>query len=299
MTVAVPGARAAGEPAPASVGWRRVVETLRHRKLAMFAVAVLVCIVACALFAPLIAPHNPTQQNLATADLPPGSANYLLGTDQFGRDILSRILYGGRLSLLIGVVVASSSAVSGALLGMVAGIAERAIGSLILRTSDILFSLPFYVVAIALAALFGPGIRSLLILLVIWGWPTFARTVAVSTAQLKRSEFVAAARLNGMRWLGIMWRHILPNVLSTVIVLWSTSVGVIILTESALSFIGLGVQAPSFSWGSMLAGAQTQLLTAWWVGVFPGLALTVTILATYILGDALRDAVNPAGGISL
>jgi len=276
-------------------GWRRTLSLLRRRKLVLVALTVLCLVAVCAIFAPWIAPHDPTKQNLITADLPPGSNGYLLGTDQFGRDIFSRILYGARISLVIGLVVSTISAVAGMALGMIAGIAERIVESIILRVSDVLFSLPFYVVAIAVAALFGPGIDSLIILLSIWGWPTFARTVAVTTAQLKRTDFIAAARLSCVSWPTIMRRHILPNVLSTVIVLWSTSVGVVILTASALSFIGLGVQSPSFTWGSMLAGAQTQLLTAWWVGVFPGIALTLTILAFYIFGDALRDVLNPAG----
>ncbi|MEH1028140.1 ABC transporter permease [Micromonospora profundi] len=270
---------------------------LARRPGAMVALGFLLLVALTAIFAPLIAPHDPVVQDLARSRQPPafldgGDTTYLFGTDEFGRDLLSRIIYGARISLFVGTVSATIAMLLGTTMGLIAGYFERRVGPTILRFADIQFSLPFYVIAIAVVALFGPSLRNLVILLSFWGWATYARTIAVTVSQLKRMEYVQASRLQWSSVARIMRVHLLPGVSSSVIVLWTTSVGGLILVESALSFIGLGVQVPDFSWGSMLGGAQTELQGAWWVAIVPGVFLTATIVAFYVLGDALRDILN-------
>jgi peptide/nickel transport system permease protein len=163
----------------------------------------------------------------------------------------------------------------------------------LLRLADVQFAVPFTIVAIAVVATLGPGVKNLVILLSIWGWAIYARTIANSVSRTKRLDFILAMRLQGASSVRILFKHIVPNIWGPVVVLWSTTAGVLILVESALSFVGLGVQAPDFSWGSMLGNSFGELRTAWWIAVFPGLVLTVTVVAFNLLGDVLRDALNP------
>jgi peptide/nickel transport system permease protein len=246
--------------------------------------------------APVLIHYDPTSTDFTIVGLPPlglgGSLAHPLGTDQFGRDLLARLIYGSRTSLFIGLVAASVSASLGTILGLLAGYYDRRLGPFLLRLAEIQFSLPFTVVALAVIAVYGPGLRNLLILLSVVGWAGYARTIAVSVSQANRMDFVTAARLQGAGMARILFRHILPNVWGPIIVLWSTSAGVLILAESGLSFIGLGVQAPQFSWGSMLAESQGSLRTQWWEAIFPGLALTFTVVSFNLLGDSIRDALN-------
>jgi len=268
---------------------------LRNRS-GQIALGFVVFIVAVAVFAPWLARYDPTSTDLTITSLPPiglgGTMAHPLGTDMFGRDLLARLIYGSRTSLFIGLFAASVSASVGTLLGLLAGYYDRTLGPFILRLAEIQFSLPFTVIALAVIAVYGAGLRNLLILLSLAGWAGYARTIAVSVAQANRMDFVTAARLQGAGIFRILFRHILPNVWGPVIVLWSTSAGVLILAESGLSFIGLGVQSPQFSWGSMLAEAQASLESQWWQAVFPGVALTLTVVAFNLLGDSIRDALN-------
>jgi peptide/nickel transport system permease protein len=273
-----------------------VPEWLR-RPVAISTLGLLVLIIGSALFAPVLAPHDPVAQELTQANQPPallgGSWTYPLGTDDVGRDELSRLLFGARLSLLIGIVGATISAILGTSLGLFAGYFEGPSGALILRVADIQFALPFVVIAIAVIAIFGGGLQNLLILLSLWGWALFARTIATSVTQAKHQEYVAAATVIGCRATRILGRHILPNVWSPSLILWSAAASQLILAESALSFIGLGVRSPDFSWGSMLAASQPLLRSAWWAALSPGLAITLTVITFNLLGDQLRDALNP------
>ena len=273
--------------------WRNPTGRIGFVLLAVLALA--------ALFAPLLAPHDPTVQILPAADTPPfwlgGDGGYLLGTDSLGRDVLSRILYGLRLSLLIGIVAATISAALGLFLGIVAGWYEKGIGKVLMRLADIQFAVPFVAVGIALTAVLGPGLTPVLVILSVWGWTTYARTIANSVSQVKRQDFVTAARTLGASTPRIMLRHITPSILAPVVVLWSTSAGVLILAESGLSLLGLGVQAPAFSLGSMLADGQIALRLSWWSVLFPGAALLLIVLAFNMIGDALRDAFNPSSAL--
>ncbi|MGI5330616.1 ABC transporter permease [Actinomadura nitritigenes] len=262
------------------------------------AVVLLAVLVLLAVFAPLLAPHDPTAQQLAAANREPswlgGAGGHLLGTDPLGRDVFSRLLYGLRLSLIVGVVTATASALLGLLLGLLAGYYESTAGAVLMRLADVQFAVPFVAVGVALAAVVGPGVVKLMIILAIWGWVNYARTIAATVSQTKRMEFVTAARVVGARTPAILLRHIAPNVLGPVIILWSTSAGVLVLVESALSLLGLGVQAPGFSLGSMLSDSRTTLQMAWWAAVFPGIAIMMVVVAFNLLGDALRDAFNPS-----
>lgn len=267
----------------------------------MIGFAVLAVLVLLSVFAPLIAPHDPTTQVLADRNAAPswldGEGGYLFGTDSLGRDVFSRVLYGLRLSMTIGVVTATISAVLGLLLGVLAGYFERFIGPVLLRLADIQFAIPFIAVGIALTAVLGPGMVPLVIVLSVWSWTIYARTIVRSVSQVRRYDFVVAARTLGASTTRIMLRHIVPSVLGPIIVLWSVSVGVTVLAESGLSLLGLGVQAPGFSLGSMLAEGQSALRLAWWSIAFPGAALLLIVLSFNMIGDALRDALNPGAQI--
>ncbi|HVV10457.1 ABC transporter permease [Amycolatopsis sp.] len=264
------------------------------------AVILLGVLVVAAVFAPLLAPFDPAAQNLLATDQAPswlgGAGGHPLGTDGLGRDVLSRILYGLRLSLAIAVLTATGSAVLGLALGLPAGFYERTAGAVLLRLADIQFAVPFVAVGIALAAVFGPGVGKLMIVLAIWGWTSYARTIAGTVAQVRRMDFITAARTQGLSTPRILHRHVAPNVLGPVLILWSTTAGVLVLVESALSLLGLGVQPPGVSLGAMLADGQSALRLAWWSVAAPGVVLVLIVLAFNMLGDALRDAFSPGSG---
>ncbi|WP_165966954.1 ABC transporter permease [Actinomadura sp. 7K507] len=283
-------------PRPAARSRSRAVETLARvwsDASGRLALILLGLLVLAALFAPILSPHDPTAQNLAEASRGP-SGSHLLGTDTLGRDVFSRLLYGLRLSMMIGVLTATASAVLGLVLGLIAGYYETTIGMVLMRLADIQFAIPFVAVGVALAAVIGPGIGAMMAVLAFWAWVNYARTIADSVARTRRMEFVTAARTVGVRTPAILFRHIAPNVLGPVIILWSTSAGVMVLVESALSMLSLGVQPPDFSLGGMLADSRTTLRLAWWATVFPGLAIMLIVVAFNLLGDALRDAFNPS-----
>lgn len=250
-----------------------------------------------ALLAPLIVPHDPVRQDLGQANFAPfwlgGEGHYLFGTDNLGRDVFSRVLYGLRLSLAIGIITATASAMLGLLLGLVAGYYDRTLGYVLMRIADVQFAIPFVVVAIALTAVMGPGLFKLMAVLAFWGWTVYARTIANTVTQVSKQDFVTAARTMGASTPRILWHHITPVVFGPVLVLWSTSAGVLVLVESALSLLGLGVQAPGFSLGSMLSEGRVLLRLSWWSVVFPGVTLMLIVLAFNLLGDALRDALMP------
>lgn len=286
------------EKAPLNSSQRRLqfLRAVTRYRSGQIAIAFIVFVVGLAVSAPLFIHYDPTSVDLTSANVPPlgfgGHIAHPLGTDAFGRDLLARLIYGSRTSLFIGLVAASVSASLGSSLGLLAGYYDRRLGPFLLRLAEIQFSLPFTVVALAIIAVYGPGLKNLLILLSVVGWAGYARTIAVSVSQANRMDFVTAARLQGAGTVRILLRHILPNVWGPIIVLWSTSAGVLILAESGLSFIGLGVQAPQFSWGSMLAESQSALRSQWWEAVFPGIALTLTVVSFNLLGDSIRDALN-------
>ncbi len=260
--------------------------------------AILLLLIAGALLAPLISPHDPLDQDITRKLLPPfwqakGSLAFPLGTDQQGRDVLSRILFGARISLALGLGATVISSVVGVALGLLAGYRRGLIGDVVLRVADAQLAFPFLVLAIALLAVSGPSIVNLVIVLAVFGWVQFARLVRADVLSIREREFVESARALGASDVRIVLFHVLPNVLSPVIVLWTFNLAQIILVESALSFLGLGIRPPTPSWGSMLADGRVYIDTSWWLETFPGLAIMLTVLSVNLLGDALREVLDP------
>jgi peptide/nickel transport system permease protein len=254
------------------------------------------CVVA--VFAGLIAPHDPYDQDVAGRLKPPvwmegGSQQHLLGTDPVGRDILSRIISGSRISLATGGASVVISVVIGVLLGLVGGYYGGKTDSLVVNLVNVMMAFPFILLALTAVAVMGPSFKNMVIVLGVTGWPIYTRVVRAETAQLKALEFVMAARAIGFTSVRIIAKHILPNVLNTIIVTSSLEVARMIILESILSFLGLGVQPPTPSWGGMLGEGRTYMLTHWWLATFPGIAIFVTTLGINLLGDGLRDVLDP------
>jgi dipeptide transport system permease protein len=260
--------------------------------------ATIVLLLFVALFAPWIAPHAPNETNSAVFLLPPawqqgGSVSYLLGTDAIGRDILSRLMYGARLSLSIGVAVVALSVVVGVVLGLVAGFFRGVLEIAIMRMMDIVLTMPSLLMAIVIVAILGPGLINAMVAVAIVVLPHYVRiTRAAVIAEISR-DYVTAARVSGAGTLRLMFREVLPNCAAPLIVQASLGISTAILDAAALGFIGLGAQPPSPEWGTMLADAREFVLRAWWVVTFPGLAILAAVLAFNLLGDGLRDALDP------
>lgn len=282
----VPPARAT----PARLAFRRF---LRHR-LAVAGVVVLALIVLSAVLAGVISGSNPTTVDLTNVRKPP-SADHWLGTDGSGRDVLARLLYAGRVSLGVSIIAAAIAVTVGALLGAVAGLVGGWADMIIMRIADIVLSFPSLVVVIIIAGIFGPSVVTLTLAIGLFGWPTAARVVRGVTLSIREREFVQAARAVGAgnRWLIV--HHVLPAVLAPVVVVATLSIAQFILLEAALSFLGLGVQAPAPSWGNMLQEAQSLTVISGqpWRWIPPGIAVALTVLAVNFIGDGLQDAVDP------
>jgi peptide/nickel transport system permease protein len=273
----------------AQLAWRKY----RRHKSAMIASAVLIIIVLAAIFAPLIAPFGETEQNLSDAFESPNST-YLLGTDSLGRDNFSRILYGGRISLLVGVSVAVISTFIGTTVGLTAGFFGGRTDAVLMRIVDLLLSIPFLMVAIVAARILGGSVRDVVLILALLGWMILARIVRGQVLALREREFVEAAHALGVPGRRIIGRHLLPNLIGIITVNASLAVAGAILAESALSYLGLGVDATqTATWGNMLGGNEGYLVTAPWLVWYPGLAIVITALCVSFIGDGLRDALDP------
>ncbi len=255
--------------------------------------SILFLLIIIAIFAPFISPYDPLRQNLVDRLKPP-SIQYLMGTDQFGRDILSRVIYGSRTSLTVAVCSISLAAIIGVFLGIIAGYIGGKVDTIISRIMDVMFAFPAVVLAIAIMAALGPGIINVILVIVFVSTPQFVRISRGSALAEKEKPYVLAARSVGISSLRIMYRHILPNTLSPTIVQFTVLMAWAILTEAALSFIGVGIRPPEPSWGFMLNEARNYILTGqWWMILFPGLAITISALTFNFLGDTLRDALDP------
>jgi peptide/nickel transport system permease protein len=278
--------------------------TRRRRRSLRVPPSIVICfiivagLVLAAIFAPLLSPHDPTKQSLIIRNRPPvwiaGSVHgYPLGTDDLGRDVLSRVLFGARVSLGIGFLATIIGTVLGTVLGVIAGYFRGAADWIIMLAVDAQLAMPFIVIAIAAIAAFGKGIPILILLAGVSGWMLFARACRSSVLSLREQEFVTASQALGAPNTRILTRHILRNLASVILVIVTIDLRRIILFESTLSFLGLGVQPPTPSWGSMLGRGRELLNTAWWISVFPGAALMLTILAVSLIGDWLRDVLDP------
>ena len=266
---------------------------LLSNKLAAAGLIVLVLLVLAAVFADVIAPYGYTDSDL-TRRLQPPSASYWFGTDELGRDVLSRVIHGARVSLQVGAVAVGISLVLGTTIGLVAGYRGGWIDAVLMRAMDILFSFPVVLLAIAIVAVLSPSLVNTMIAIGIVFTPIFARVVRGSVLSVREEVYVRAARSLGASDLRILGRHVLPNVAAPIIVQTSLSLAFAILTEAALSYLGIGVQPPRPAWGLMLLDAQGFIPTgAWWMSIFPGLAIFLTVMALNLVGDGLRDALDP------
>ena len=270
----------------------RALKQLQSNRAAMAGMVVILILVVAAIFAPLLAPYNPYTVTLESRLQAPGAA-HLLGTDELGRDILSRLLYGARVSLWVGIVTVALAGLIGVAGGLVAGYLGGLWDAVIMRLVDVFLAFPVIVLAIAIVAVRGPGLTNVLIALALVYWTTYARVARSVVLILREEEYTWAARTLGASASRIMVRHLLPNAIAPLVVLASLGMGNAIVAEAALSFLGLGIQPPEASWGSMLNVGMGFLRDASFLSITPGLAIFVTVLGFNLLGDGLRDALDP------
>lgn len=256
------------------------------------AAVVLVGVASITLLAPWIAPYEPNAQDLGSALMPPFSPGHVLGTDEMGRDVLSRLLFGGRPILLIALGSTAIALVAGTFAGLFAGYVGGFLGAVTMRLADLQLSFPPIALAVLLAAILSPGVKSALISIALVTWPQVARIVRADTLRVSTSDYVSLARVAGLSRREILGRHVAPNVATVIIVIGTINLGVAVIFSAAMSFLGVGVQAPRADWGNMLA-AGTQYLDFWWLVVMPGLVITLVVLCVSITGDALRDRLDP------
>jgi peptide/nickel transport system permease protein len=277
---------------PEASPWARAWRRLLRRKSAVFGLVVIVLFVLVAVLAPLIAPHDPTQQSWTAVRKPP-SWQHWFGTDESGRDLFSRVIFGARASLLAGVVSVSIALGFGVPIGLLAGYGGRWTDAVISRMTDAMLACPFLILAIALAAFLGPSLQNAMIAIGVTATPIFVRLTRGQVMAVKVEDYVEAARAVGNPPMRIAVKHILPNILPALIVQATILIATAIIAEASLSFLGLGQQPPAPSWGSMLNTAQRFLTNAPWMAVWPGLAIFLAVLSFNILGDGLRDALDP------
>ena len=269
----------------------------RLRRWPVSSIVILSVLIVSAVFAPLIAPHDAKLGDLSDRHIPPmlfgGTSDHILGTDGLGRDILSRIVHGARISVAVAVVALSVGGVIGTLLGVVSGYAGGWVDEVIMRIVDIKFAVPLILIALALAVILGPSFGLLLGLLSFLIWGHFARQVRAEVLVIVTMDYVAAARSCGASPVRIMYRHIFPGVISIVLVVGTLQVGAVVLAEASLSFLGAGVPSPTPAWGSMVAEGRLYIDTAWWVSLIPGVVIGLLVTAVTLLGDWLRDRLDP------
>ncbi len=268
--------------------WKR----MRRNKFAMLGLFIILLLIFCAIFADIIAPYGYADQDLQRRFLPP-SLEHPFGTDNFGRDVFSRVIYGTRISLQVGFVAVGIASIIGGVLGALAGYYGKFIDNAIMRLIDVMLAIPSILLAIAITAAFGPGLRNVMIAVGIASIPTYARIVRASVLSVREQEFVEAARATGASDLRIIFSHILPNAMSPVIVQATLGVASAILSAAGLSFIGLGIQPPLPEWGAMLSAGRAFLREHPHIVMFPGVTIMVTIFALNLFGDGLRDALDP------
>ena len=268
---------------------------LRRNPLAMIGLAISATLILIAIFAPLIAPHDPIAQDLSRRLLPPGTDGNLLGTDDFGRDILSRILYGSRITLYIVLLVILTAPLAGLIIGTAAGYFGGWTDQILMRITDIFLAFPKLILALALVAVLGPGMENAVLAIALTSWPPYARVSRAETLTVRNSDYIAAVRLQGAGATRIIWGHIMPMCLPSVIIRVTLDMAGVILTAAGLGFLGLGVQPPLPEWGLMISAGRKFLFEQWWVATMPGLAIFIVSLGFNLLGDGLRDVLDPKG----
>ncbi|WP_432418784.1 ABC transporter permease [Cytobacillus spongiae] len=278
--------------------WMRWIKLLLHSKTGTVGFLIVLSVILVAIFADVLAPHDPAANNLGDMLKPPawlegGAFTYLLGTDNLGRDILSRIIYGTRVSLLVGVFSVILAGVIGIIVGLLAGYYGGIIDNVLMRIVDSFIAIPSILFILVVLSVFNPSLIVLIIVIGFTNWVTYARVVRGEVLSIKEREYVKASRSIGTNNITIMLKHVLPNILSSFIVISTLSVATTIVLEASLSFLGLGIQPPEVSWGGMLTDGRNYLATNWWLATFPGIAITVTVLGIIFLGDWLRDVLDP------
>jgi peptide/nickel transport system permease protein len=273
---------------------RRIVSNLTF----IIPVAILTLFVLVSIFAPFLAPHSPTKTSLPNRLLPPffmegGKATYLLGTDMVGRDILSRVIYGARVSLSVSLLVIFITALVGTILGIIAGYLGGNVDTILMRTTDTCLAIPGILIALLLAVVLGPSFQTVVLALSVLGWATYARLIRGEALRLREADFVGQARIIGSSALRIMIIHIFPNVVNPLIVIATMSVGLVILAEAALSYLGAGIPPTTPTWGSMVSDGRNLIDRAWWISFFPGLAIGLVVMSVNFLGDWMRDKLDP------
>lgn len=271
-----------------NVIWRRFC----RNRLALFSAVIIIFLIVISLSAPLIAPYDPADIDITNVLSPPSGA-HPLGTDDLGRDLLSRMIWGSRISLSVGFAAVGIAIITGIIVGAVAGYYGGWIDTALMRFVDIMLTFPTLFLILAVVAIIGPGIFLIMLIIGLTGWMDVARLVRAEFLTLKERDFVWAARSIGVKDAGIIFRHILPNALAPVFVAATMGIAGAILTESGLSFLGLGVQPPVPSWGNILTSGKDNIEIAWWLSVFPGLAILFTVLSYNLMGEGLRDAIDP------
>jgi len=277
---------------------RRVLKELVRNKAAMIGLVIVLGVAGAAVFAAWTAPRDPTVQEITKRLKPPGwraedGRLALLGTDHLGRDILSRLIFGARISLVIGFSAVALAGTLGTLLGLIAGYRGGRVDDFCMRLTDTMLAMPFILLALAVIAVLGPSLKNIIIVLGVTSWVSYARVVRAEVLSLRTREFISAAQALGSGSWRITFRHLLPNVLTPAIVIASLEVARMVILESALSFLGLGIPPPAPTWGGMLADGRAYLSTAWWLATFPGLCIMLTVLGINLLGDWLRDVLDP------
>lgn len=273
----------------AYMGWLR----MRRNPLAVIGLLIVLVLLVMALFAPWLAPHDPITQNLQNRLMPPGTSGHLLGTDDFGRDILSRILYGSRITLFIIGLVTVTAPVFGLLVGTVAGYFGGWVDEILMRITDIFLAFPKLILALALVAVLGPGMENAVLAIALTSWPPYARVARAETLTVRNSDYIAAVRLQGASSTRIILGHVVPMCLPSVIIRVTLDMAGVILIAAGLGFLGLGVQPPLPEWGSMISAGRKYLFEQWWVATMPGLAIFIVSLGFNLLGDGLRDVLDP------
>jgi ABC-type dipeptide/oligopeptide/nickel transport system permease subunit len=288
----------ANAPIVGPTAGRRSWRGLWRLKWGLAAALVLLLIILVSLAAPWLAPYSPVEVDIQHRLGPPawmegGKTDHWLGTDQIGRDLLSRMIYGGRVSLLIGVTAVALSSTIGVLLGLAAGYFGAKIDWTIMTIINVMLTFPFVLLALAVIAVLGPSLPNMILVLGVAGWPIYARVIRAETMALRERDFVVAGRALGMSHARIIFGQIFPNLVSAITVLATLQIAQVIVLESFLSFLGLGVQPPTPAWGNMLGDGRVYMLNSWWIAAFPGAAIFITTLAINLMGNALRDWLDP------
>ena len=284
-----PSSRRQARLGQAWLAWLR----LRRNPLAMAGLVLVLALVLAAALAPWIAPHDPIAQDLGNRLLPPGTPGHWLGTDDFGRDILSRILHGARITLQIVALVALTAPVLGLLVGTVAGYFGGWVDAVLMRVTDIFLAFPRLILALALVAVLGPGVGNAVLAIALTAWPPYARVARAETLTVRGSDYIAAVRLQGAAAPRIIWGHVVPMCVPSVIIRVTLDMAGVILIAAGLGFLGLGAQPPLPEWGLMISSGRKFLFEQWWVATMPGLAIFLVSLGFNLLGDGLRDVLDP------